>query len=321
MSVMAAGSISMRIYPHNELPAAEVVEEFRSQARLAVESGFDGVMNSEHHGGFAGYSPNPLQVAGWMLEAMPSGWCAPCPMVLPIRPLVLLAEEVAWLAARFPRRVGVGVAPGGLQLDFDAAEIPFEEAMPRFRAGLPRLVALLAGRDLGVVDGDRALLACADSPVPVISTAMSEPAVRRAAKCGAGIVYDGATVTTRLAELTAAYREAGGAAPIVLIRRAWLGDPPREAMEQQQAIYQGYSSQAAQQHWRDTGFIIRSDAAELAGELSQAMVDSGSTTLNLRVHVPGVTAAQAREQIQRLGEQVLPLLRAAGVGRTDGAVA
>ena len=69
-------------------------------------------MTSEHHGGFAGYSPNPLQVTGWLLEAMRTGWCAPCPMLLPLRPVALVAEEVAWLAARFPGRVAVGRRAG-----------------------------------------------------------------------------------------------------------------------------------------------------------------------------------------------------------------
>src|SRR6202035_4535858 len=49
------GSLSIRLYPHNELPADAIVREVCAQARLAFENGFDGVMTSEHHGGFAGY--------------------------------------------------------------------------------------------------------------------------------------------------------------------------------------------------------------------------------------------------------------------------
>ena len=73
---LAQGSISLRLYPHVELTADEMVRELRHQAVRATEAGFDGVMTSEHHGGFAGYMPNPLQVAGWLLEAMPTGWAA-----------------------------------------------------------------------------------------------------------------------------------------------------------------------------------------------------------------------------------------------------
>ena len=33
----------------------------RAEAQLAEEVGYDGVMVSEHHAGFPGYLPNPLQ--------------------------------------------------------------------------------------------------------------------------------------------------------------------------------------------------------------------------------------------------------------------
>jgi len=114
----AAGSISLRLYPHNDLPATKIVEEITTQAALAVTHGFDGVMTSEHHGGFHGYMPNPLQMVGFCLEEMPHGWAAPAPLLLPLRPPALVAEEIAWLAARFPGRVGVGVASGALPAYF-----------------------------------------------------------------------------------------------------------------------------------------------------------------------------------------------------------
>ena len=299
----------MRLYPHNELgSAAAIVDEMRAQARLAAESGFAGVMTSEHHGGFAGYSPNPLQLAGWLLEAMPTGWAAACPLLLPLRPVGLVAEEVAWLAGRFPGRVAVGVAPGALPLDFEAMDVPVDEMMPRFRSALPRLAAMLRGQDLGPLAGDLALQACADNPITVISTALSPPAVRRAAAVGAGIVYDGASPVERLRPLSDAYDAAGGTGPKVLIRRVWLGDPPREAFDRQTDVYRSYSSAAAQQHWRDNGFLCRDDPAELATDLSSAVTHAGATCLNLRVHVPGITPAMASDQITQVGEDVLPLV-------------
>jgi alkanesulfonate monooxygenase SsuD/methylene tetrahydromethanopterin reductase-like flavin-dependent oxidoreductase (luciferase family) len=78
--------VSLRLYPHDGLDATTIVDELCRQAALAAEAGFDGVMTSEHHGGFAGYLPNPLQLAGWLLEAMDRGWAAPCPLLLPLRP-------------------------------------------------------------------------------------------------------------------------------------------------------------------------------------------------------------------------------------------
>ena len=67
----AAGSVSFRSYPTQGLAPTETIDELCTQAALAAGHGFDGVMTSEHHAGFAGYIPNPLQMAGFLLDAMP----------------------------------------------------------------------------------------------------------------------------------------------------------------------------------------------------------------------------------------------------------
>ena len=79
--VFAPGSVSLRLYPHNELDASGVVGELLAQAKLGLDAGFDGIMLSEHHGGFAGYLPNPLQMSAFILGENDSGWVAPCPML------------------------------------------------------------------------------------------------------------------------------------------------------------------------------------------------------------------------------------------------
>ena len=55
----ARGTVSFRSYRNAGLDAVATIDELRTQAALAVASGFDGVMTSEHHGDFAGYLPNP----------------------------------------------------------------------------------------------------------------------------------------------------------------------------------------------------------------------------------------------------------------------
>src|SRR5215471_7032539 len=139
MTAFAPASVSFRSYPHDDLDPPAILEEMCAQAALAIDQGFDGVMTSEHHGGFAGYLPNPLQLAGFLLDAMPAGWAAPCPLLLPLRPAALVAEETAWLAARFPERVGLGVAAGALKDDFEIMGLPMDSRAARFSAGLEEL--------------------------------------------------------------------------------------------------------------------------------------------------------------------------------------
>jgi alkanesulfonate monooxygenase SsuD/methylene tetrahydromethanopterin reductase-like flavin-dependent oxidoreductase (luciferase family) len=305
----APGSVSLRLYPHNDLPAPMIVEELCAQAALGAEGGFDGVMTSEHHGGFAGYLPNPLQAAGWCLEAMPNGWAAPCPLLLSLRPPALVAEEAAWLAARFPGRVGIGVAAGALQDDFEIMAMSMDDRAVRFANGLEELVGALNGSDPRALADDPAIKACAEHPVPVVSAAMSLTAVRRAARHGVGILFDSLSTPERCRELSDAYRAAGGSGPCVLIRRAWVGEPPREGVARQLDVYRGYAPVASQAHWEGEQLVASMSAGDVADGLARVARRAGADAVNVRVHVPGVTPEAARAQIDQLGADVVPALR------------
>jgi alkanesulfonate monooxygenase SsuD/methylene tetrahydromethanopterin reductase-like flavin-dependent oxidoreductase (luciferase family) len=301
------GSVSIRLYPHDDLDASGTLAELCAQARMALESGFDGLMTSEHHGGVGGYLPNPLQVAGFVLEETAAGWTAPCPLLLPLRPTALVAEEIAWLAARHPGRVGLGVASGAMELDFSAMGLDVADSTAVFRAELPRIVEMLRGRDLHGLDGDRALRACAHNPIPVLSAAVSPTAARRAARCGAGILLEGMSAPARLRELCAAYDEAGGAGTKVLIRRVWLGPPQSDLVARQRRFYDRARDGAPPMPPDQT--VTTSDGAEMAGILADLLRSTGADALNLRIHLPGMAPGAVRQQIAGLAADVLPRLR------------
>ena len=295
----APGSVSIRLYPHNELPAAAIVDELCAQAGLALDGGFDGVMTSEHHGGFAGYLAQPLQMASFVLEERDAGWAAAAPLLLPLRSTALVAEEVAWLQARHGGRVGLGVAAGALPLDFATAGVEQAGAVDRFKTELPRLVAMLRGEDLGELGGDPALRACRTAPVPVLSAAVSVAAAVRAARCGAGILMEGMSAPARLARLTRAFDEAGGTGAKVLIRRVWLGRVQSELVASQRAVYESYA--APPTPFGDDQTIACEDPDEMAERLAATVRAVGADALNLRVQLPGMAPEQVREQIERLG--------------------
>ncbi len=305
----APGSVSLRCYPHLDLPAPQIVDELCVQAALAVEHGFDGVMTSEHHGGFAGYLPNPLQTAGFALDAMPTGWAAPCPLLLPLRPTALVIEETAWLAARHPGRVGLGVAAGALPIDFEIMDTTMDDLTPRYAAALELVARVLGGGDAGALAGDPAVARCRDHPIPVLSAAGSVAAARRAAAVGAGLVFDSLSTPARCRELVDAYRAAGGVGPCVLIRRAWIGEPPTQLTAQQVDTYRSYAPAGAAANWGADELATAPDAGEVAALLADAARTAGASALNVRVHVAGVTPADARAQIERLGADAVPAIR------------
>jgi alkanesulfonate monooxygenase SsuD/methylene tetrahydromethanopterin reductase-like flavin-dependent oxidoreductase (luciferase family) len=311
MVPFARGSVSFRSYRHDGLDAIATLDEVRVQAALAVTHEFDGVMTSEHHGNFPGYFPNPLQLAGFLLDAMPTGWAAPCPLLLPLRPTAIVIEETAWLSARFPGRVGLGVAAGALPVDFELMEQPMDGLTKRFSEALDRVARGLQGVDGSAVDTDAAVARCKHDPVPLLSAAASATAARRAAQVGAGLLFDSLVTPARARMLVATYREAGGRAPCVLIRRAWIGDPPRADVDRQVEVYRSYAPANAPGHWGANEMITSASGAEVAKLLVDVARSADVDALNLRVHVPGVSRENAREQITRLGDEVVPIVKEA----------
>ena len=307
---LARGAVSLRLYPHDLAPE-DVVAELMAQARLAESTGFDGVMTSEHHGGFPNYLPNPLLAATWALEATTRAWAAPCPMLLPLRPVAHVVEDIAWAAQRFPGRVGVGFAAGAIAEDFVLSGVPFDERRDRFRATLPDAVAGLRGDADGPLAGDPAVVSLRTRPVPVVSASQSPAAARRAGALGIGLLFDSLISTRRAAEVSSVHEEAGGGGSRILIRRVWMGPPPTSAVAVQMDRYRRAAPTAARDHWGvGDSLVTSSDPGEIAEELADLLTATGCDSLNLRVFHAGTTPVKVRDQIERIGRAVLPRLRA-----------
>lgn len=311
MTVFAPGSVSLRLYPHDLAPA-EVCAELAEQARCAEGVGFDGVMTSEHHGGFPNYLPNPLLAATWALEATERIWAAPSPMLLSLRPTTQVVEDLAWTSQRFLGRVGVGFATGAIERDFAMAGVPFDERGSRYRTALAEVAAALTGRAAGPLADDPAVTALATDPVPVIAAAQGPVAARRAAAMGIGMLFDSIVSTDRAAEVSAAHAESGGSTR-VLIRRVWVGPPPSESVSTQMERYRAAAPLWAQEHWSaDGGLVTSQNPQEVAERLHHQVEAAGCTALNVRVFHAGVSGAACRDQIDRVGSEVLPTLRRLG---------
>lgn len=308
---MAAGSVSLRLYPL-DLSPGEVVAEMAAQAALAEQVGFDGVMTSEHHGGFPNYLPNPLLAATWALGATTQIWAAPSPTLLVLRPTSQVVEDLAWTAQRFPGRVGVGFATGAIERDFEMAGVPFEERGARYRAELAVAAAALAGDASLPLAADPAVAALSARPIPVVAAAQGPVAARRVATLGIGLLFDSIVSLDRAAEVAAAHAEAGGTRR-VLIRRVWVGPAPSDAVRAQMNRYRAAAPEAAQAHWAaDGGLVCAEDPGTVARELHQQVLRSGCDALNLRVFHAGLGPEECRAQIRRVGLEVLPTLRRLG---------
>jgi len=308
-AAFAPGSISLRVYPA-DLSPADVVADIRTQGRLAEAGGFDGCMTSEHHGGFPNYLPNPLLAATWLLDATELIWAGPCPMVLPLRPVTQVVEDLAWTHHRFPGRVGVGVCAGALPVDFEMAGVPFGEMFPRYRAALGELAAALGGKAEGPLAAEPGVAALAPGEIPLVAAVQADKTARRAAALGVGVLYDSLQTAERTRALSDAYVDAGGSGPRILIRRVWIGPPPTGNMAAQMDRYRGYAPPRAMASWgEDDALIAGADGAEVAGKLHDVMVRAGCDVVNVRVFLAGLAPEVIHDQIRRHGDETVPALR------------
>ena len=95
----------------------------------------------------------------------------------------------------------------------------------------------------------------------------------------------------------------------MLVRRAWVGEPPRHDFDGQLAVYRDYTPEAAQAKWGEQEMVDSTGPDEVVAGLLDSLQRSGCDALNVRIHVPGVEPEAAREQIALLGDQVVDRLR------------
>ncbi|HEX2849358.1 MAG TPA: LLM class flavin-dependent oxidoreductase [Acidimicrobiales bacterium] len=311
MTPLAAGSVGLGLYLH-DLPPGPATHRLVAQAVAAEQAGFDGVSVAEHHAGFPGYLPNPVLAATWMLEATRRLWCGPMPLLLPLRSPALVAEDLAWLDARFPGRVAAGFAPGYHADDFAAVGAGgFEERGRLYGERLTQVASTLRGEATGPAGRDRAVVARGGVPVPLVSAAGSPGAARRAARAGVGLLLDSMARADDLARVVAAYEGAGGTGPCILGRRVWVGDPPLHLFEAQLAAYRSKADAASWMQQASADLLIGGAADEVVDRVVEAAKAAHATALALRVHLPGLDPDVADDQIRRVGAQVVPAVRAA----------
>lgn len=244
-------------------------------------------------------------VSGWILDETARVWSGPAPMLLTLRNAHLLAEEMAWMSARYPGRFGAAVASGYSPGDFEALGLQAEDIPARFVEGLVALSAALSTD--GPLRQDQAVQRWVKTPAPLLSAVHSPSAARRVAGLGLGAILIGSPeVEGRPRSIVDAYTAHGGSGPVTWIRRCFIGRPPPAALRELEAAYGAWDSGK-----RGTVNAFVSGSAEQVAETlrEEVRVLGAGTCLNLRVYLPGVSSRETHEQIEQFGSEVLPLLR------------
>jgi hypothetical protein len=295
------------LYRHGEADAA--VEMVLRHARLAADGGFDGLTIAEHHAGFPGYFPSPLQVSEWILSDTSIPWAGACPILLTLRPVPLTLEELAWLAARHPDRVAAGLAAGYDSRDFAVYGLNYGHRLKSYFAKLDEWGQCVAGTSGDLLRRDSAI-AKYIADIPTVVASGSPTAIRLAGQHGLGIILPPLDADNRASRL-AAYADHGGAGPRVLSRWVWLG-PFREGgtgpLDRLLSEYTGGKPGAAPVYLPE--YCVADSGPELADMLLEEMFAAKATCISLRFYFPGLSGEEVAEQIGLFGREVLPPLRA-----------
>ena len=83
-------------------------------------------------------------------------------------------------------------------------------------------------------------------------------------------MFDSLSTPARCRELVDAYHAAGGTGPCVLVRRAWIGEPPTQLTAQQVDTYRSYAPAGAAANWGANEQVTAPDGAEVAARLADA---------------------------------------------------
>ena len=304
--------VSLRLYPHDGLDAPEIVAEAPGAGRAG---GGCRVRRCHDERASRRVPRLPAQPAaspqGWCLDAMDHGLGRrPCPLLLPLRETALVAEDVAWLDARFPgRRRGRRQRPvrarGGLR---DRPPVDGRAHRPVRRAADGSWPGSCPVARLGPVRNVPAVRAFEARPIPLVSAAMgfTATAARSRARHRPAVRLAVDARARRRRSSDRWYRAEGGTARV---RResgaAWIGEPPREDVDRQVDRYRYRTRRAPHRPSGEVAEPIASTdgrevAEQLRGHAGKARAPEHDREVNLRVRVPGVSPAAAARPDRRV---------------------
>ena len=275
-------------------------ERYREMLLLGAEAerlGFDSVWLSEHHFFADGYTPSLLVQAAAIAARTDRIAIGTGVLLAPLHHPLRLAEDAGTAQLLADGRLILGIAQGWRREEFDRLGIPYTGRHLRLEAIV---------RTLRESWADGAVTPKLDRPPPIRVGAMSEPAVRRAARLGDGYLASWSTV----AEFGRRVRWAREENPdvelaIVLPTFAWEGDylrHVREPLAYYVSCFQGKD---------EIPETLVAGAPDAVAEQMLAYQDAAGGELSYTAEFcwPGLDPSVLAESMALFSESVLPLVR------------
>jgi probable F420-dependent oxidoreductase len=334
------GLITCQRYPGDPRSDRELYAQALALAREAEELGFDSVWTSEHHFVDDGYLPSVLPLSAAIAATTERITIGTGLLLAPLHEPLRAAEDAAVVDLISGGRLILGMGLGWREEEFEALGVPLRERASRLEDSVTVYRQAWSGEL--VTGGPR--LAYPDVPVrplparpqgpPIWIGAMSEPAIRRAARIGDGFMATDVTPAT-LGDQVALVRETRAAEgrygpfeiSLHLPTFAWHGDDAWNLIRRHHwYIEWKYEDIDAARHRdgdprpapeiddeldRQLRERIVLGAPEVVADGIRELADAAGGDLHYiaRLYFPGLPFNMQREVIRIFGEEVAPKLR------------
>ncbi|GAA1700120.1 LLM class flavin-dependent oxidoreductase [Microcella alkalica] len=185
---------------------ATLYRRLAEDSQVAEDLGYESLWLTEHRFWYDGYLPSLLAAGGYMAGATTRLRIGTGCLLLPQHDPIRVAQGVAALDQVSNGRLDFGVALGYRDEEFDGLGIHRKERAQRMEYALDVLAAAGAGRPIhygGPVITPRPV----QDPVPIWVAAVSDAAVKRAARRGLDILLSDAHDDQRAGELVELYKK------------------------------------------------------------------------------------------------------------------
>ncbi|MGI8925401.1 MAG: LLM class flavin-dependent oxidoreductase [Tepidiformaceae bacterium] len=279
--------------PEWRQPWAELYARTLEQIQYAERLGFDDIWTSEHHFTEDGYSPALLPLCAAIAARTSRVRIGTNVLLLPLHDPLRVAEDAATVDIISGGRMDLGVAGGyrleefeGFAIDRRSRARRMEEAVAVIRKAWAPGAFTFEGRHYRYTNTDVTPKPLQD-PMPLWMGGLAEPAIRRAARIGDGLLAAGNVVPTYLDELERAGRAAAPRRIALSLPWALVADDPDEAWAEC-APHLLYQRQHYARWFTAAGMALFESIPQAAAEIRQRNADIV------------VTPARALEIVSRL---------------------
>jgi alkanesulfonate monooxygenase SsuD/methylene tetrahydromethanopterin reductase-like flavin-dependent oxidoreductase (luciferase family) len=257
-------------------------------------------------------------------------------MIAPLYHPVMLAEEIATLDVVTEGRLIFGAGLGYRPEEFDYLGIPFKQRAGRFDESLELMKKLWTqdtvthhGRYWTLDDVHPHLFPVQQPHPPVWIGAQARPGLERCGRYGDGYLCPPETPKDEIAERFGVVRDGFGArgkefGPQPLRRNVWVADSGEQAIADYERVarsrylsyadkgFDAMSAESLTKEFRETvaNHAVVGSPGDVVEELTEYVTELPVDPLLLRVQWPSMSVEETLAQVDRLGREVVPAIRA-----------